>query len=104
MGFNGFFQRKEKRKKVTDLTIERDSLQIRIVSGSVNITQHDVERIAIIIEEELKNFNSNVAYWIARRITCSVCNGRIYATQVIGSDDAKRWFINISMNTNEFVD
>ena len=104
MGFGGFFQRKVERKKATDLKVERDGMKIQIISDTLRITPDEAEEIATIISEELKVFNVNVAYWIARRIVCEMGNGRICAAQVSGSQSAHDWLVNVSANSNEFID
>ena len=104
MCFGGFFQRKVERKKATDLKVERDGMKIQIISNMLSITPDEAEEIATVISEELKVFNVNVAYWIARRIVCETCNGRICAAQVSGSQNARDWLVNVSANSNEFID
>ena len=104
MGFGGFFQRKVRREKATDSKVERDGMKIQIISDTLRITPDEAEEIATIISEELKVFNVNVAYWIARRIVCETGNGRICAAQVSGSQSAHDWLVNVSANSNEFID
>lgn len=104
MGFGGFFQRKVRREKTTDLKVERDGMKIQIISDTLRITPDEAEEIATIISDELKVFNVNVAYWIARRIVCETGNGRICAAQVSGSQSAHDWLVNVSANSNEFID
>lgn len=104
MGFGGFFQRKVRREKATDLKVERDGMKIQIISDTLRITSDEAEEIATIISDELKVFNVNVAYWIARRIVCETGNGRICAAQVSGSQSAHDWLVNVSANSNEFID
>lgn len=104
MGFGGFFQRKVRREKATDLKVERDGMKIQIISDTLRITPDEAEEIATIISDELKVFNVNVAYWIARRIVCETGNGRICAAQVSGSQSAHDWLVNVSANSNEFID
>lgn len=104
MGFGGFFQRKVRREKATDLKVERDGMKIQIISDTLRITPDEAEEIAAIISDELKVFNVNVAYWIARRIVCETGNGRICAAQVSGSQSAHDWLVNVSANSNEFID
>lgn len=104
MGFGGFFQRKVRREKATDLKVEREGMKIQIISDTLRITPEEAEEIATIISEELRVFNVNVAYWIARRIVCETGNGRICAAQVSGSQSAHDWLVNVSANSNEFID
>ena len=104
MGFGGFFQRKVRREKATDLKVGRDGMKIQIISDTLRITPDEAEEIATIIFEEMKVFNVNVAYWIARRIVCETGNGRICAAQVSGSQSAHDWLVNVSANSNEFID
>lgn len=104
MGFGGFFQRKVRREKATDLKVERDGMKIQIISDTLRITPDEAEEIATIISDELKVFNVNVAYWIARRIVCETGNGGICAAQVSGSQSAHDWLVNVSANSNEFID
>lgn len=104
MGFGGFFQRKVRREKATDSKVERDGMKIQIISDTLRITPDEAEEIATIISDELKVFNVNVAYWIARRIVCETGNGRICAAQVSGSQSAHDWLVNVSANSNEFID
>lgn len=104
MGFGGFFQRKVRREKATDLKVEREEMKIQIISDTLRITPEEAEEIATIISEELRVFNVNVAYWIARRIVCETGNGRICAAQVSGSQSAHDWLVNVSANSNEFID
>lgn len=104
MGFGGFFQRKVRREKATDLKVERDGMKIQIISDTLRIAPDEAEEIATIISDELKVFNVNVAYWIARRIVCETGNGRICAAQVSGSQSAHDWLVNVSANSNEFID
>ena len=104
MGFGGFFQRKVRREKATDLKVERDGMKIQIISDTLHITPDEAEEIATIISDELKVFNVNVAYWIARRIVYETGNGRICAAQVSGSQSAHDWLVNVSANSNEFID
>ena len=70
----------------------------------LSITPDEAEEIATVISEELKVFNVNVAYWIARRIVCETCNGIICAAQFSGSQNARDWLVNVSANSNEFID
>lgn len=104
MGFGGFFQRKVRREKATDLKVEREGMKIQIISDTLRITPEEAEEIATIISEELRVFNVNVAYWIARRIVCETGNGKICAAQVSGSQSAHDWLVNVSANSNEFID
>lgn len=104
MCFGGFFQRKVRREKATDLMVEREGMKIQIISDTLCITLDEAEEIATIISEELRVFNVNVAYWIARRIVCETGNGRICAAQVSGSQSAHDWLVNVSANLNEFID
>lgn len=104
MSFGGFFQRKVRREKATDLKVEREGMKIQIISDTLRITPEEAEEIATIISEELRVFNVNVAYWIARRIVCETGNGKICAAQVSGSQSAHDWLVNVSANSNEFID
>lgn len=49
MGFGGFFQRKVRREKATDLKVERDGMKIQIISDTLRITPDEAEEIATII-------------------------------------------------------